>query len=73
MIKKYIERLFGRRERVTHKDAKPVVYAKDKHGIDREAISRCTSSTSGRAHTCALIATCQPGCTSTHRSTSSSA
>jgi len=45
MIKKYIERLFGRRERVTHKDAKPVVYAKDKHGIDREAISRCARRT----------------------------
>ncbi len=27
MIKKYIDRLFGRRERVTHKDARPVVYA----------------------------------------------
>ncbi|HET9651237.1 MAG TPA: polynucleotide adenylyltransferase PcnB, partial [Usitatibacter sp.] len=45
MIKKYIDKLFGRRERVTHKDAKPVVYTKDKHGIDREAISRCARRT----------------------------
>src|SRR3954468_8617676 len=45
MIKKYIEKLFGRRERVTHKDAKPVVYAKDKHGIQREQISRCARKT----------------------------
>jgi poly(A) polymerase len=45
MIKKYIDKLFGRRERVTHKDARPVVYAKDKHGIDRDAISRCARRT----------------------------
>src|SRR3954462_10833932 len=45
MIKKYIEKLFGRRERVTHKDAKPVVYPKDKHGIGREHISRCARKT----------------------------
>jgi poly(A) polymerase len=45
MIKKYIDKLFGRRERVTHKDAKPVVYTKDKHAIEREAISRCARRT----------------------------
>ncbi|MGE5093523.1 MAG: polynucleotide adenylyltransferase PcnB [Betaproteobacteria bacterium] len=45
MIKRYIDKLFGRRDRVTHKDAKPVVYTKDKHGIDREAISRCARRT----------------------------
>ncbi|MGZ5089199.1 MAG: polynucleotide adenylyltransferase PcnB [Usitatibacter sp.] len=45
MIKKYIDKLFGRRERVTHKDARPVVYAKEKHGIDRDLISRCARRT----------------------------
>ena len=45
MIKKYIDRLFGRRERVTHKDARPVIYAKDKHTIEREHISRCARRT----------------------------
>jgi poly(A) polymerase len=45
MIKRYIDKLFGRRERVTHKDARPVVYAKDKHAIDRDAISRCARRT----------------------------
>src|SRR5205814_2259281 len=45
MIKKYIDRLFGRRERVTHKDARPVIYAKDKHSIERDAISRCARRT----------------------------
>jgi poly(A) polymerase len=45
MIKKYIEKLFGRRDRVTHKDAKPVVYPKEKHGIGREHISRCARKT----------------------------
>ena len=45
MIKKYIDKLFGRRERVTHKDAKPVVYTKDKHAIERETISRCARRT----------------------------
>jgi poly(A) polymerase len=45
MIKKYIDRLFGRRDRVTHKDARPVVYGKDKHTIQREHISRCARRT----------------------------
>jgi len=45
MIKKYLDKLFGRRERVTHKDAKPVVYPKEKHGIGREQISRCARKT----------------------------
>ena len=45
MIKKYIDKLFGRRDRVTHKDARPVVYPKDKHSIERELISRCARRT----------------------------
>ena len=45
MIKKYLDKLVGRRERVTHKDAKPVVYTKDKHGIAREQISKCARRT----------------------------
>ena len=47
MIKKFIDNLFSRRgaARVTHKDARPVVYPKEKHGIDREAISRCARRT----------------------------
>ncbi len=45
MIRKYIDKLFGRRDRVTHKDAKPVVYGKDKHGIEPLQISRCARRT----------------------------
>ncbi|MEO5694630.1 MAG: polynucleotide adenylyltransferase PcnB [Usitatibacter sp.] len=45
MIKKYIEKWFGRRERVTHKDAKPVIYGSDKHEIRKELISRCAKRT----------------------------
>jgi poly(A) polymerase len=45
MIKKYIEKLFGRKDRVTHKDARPVVYDKEKHGIAREQISKCARRT----------------------------
>jgi poly(A) polymerase len=45
MIKRYIDKLFGRRERVTHKDARPVVHAKEKHGIGRESISKCARRT----------------------------
>jgi len=45
VIKKYIDRLFGRRDRVTHKDARPVVHGKDKHSIQREHISRCAKRT----------------------------
>jgi len=45
MIKKYIDKLFGRRDRVTHKDARPVIYGKDKHSIQRESISRCARRT----------------------------
>ncbi|HEX7402609.1 MAG TPA: polynucleotide adenylyltransferase PcnB [Usitatibacter sp.] len=45
MIKKYIDKLFGRREHVTHKDARPTVYGKDKHNIQRELISRCARRT----------------------------
>jgi 2-amino-4-hydroxy-6-hydroxymethyldihydropteridine diphosphokinase len=30
---------------VTHKDARPVIYGKDKHGIEREAISKCAKRT----------------------------
>jgi poly(A) polymerase len=45
MIKKYIDKLFGRRTAVTHKDARPVVYGADKHGIEKDAISRCARRT----------------------------
>ncbi|HUQ27408.1 MAG TPA: polynucleotide adenylyltransferase PcnB [Usitatibacter sp.] len=45
MIKKYIDRLFGRRERVTHKDARPIVYAKEKHNVRREDLSKCARRT----------------------------
>jgi len=45
VIKKYIDKLFGRRERVTHKDARPVIYGKDKHSIQKELISRCAKRT----------------------------
>ncbi len=45
MIKKYIDKLFGRRERVTHKDARPIIYGKDKHSIQKELISRCAKRT----------------------------
>jgi poly(A) polymerase len=44
-MKKFIDRLFGRRERVTHKDARPVIHGKDKHSIQREHISRCARRT----------------------------
>ena len=45
MIKKYIDKLFGRRQAPTHKDARPVVYGKDKHGISPTQISRCARKT----------------------------
>jgi poly(A) polymerase len=45
MIKKYIDKLFGRRTAITHKDARPVIYARDKHAIGKEAISRCAKRT----------------------------
>ena len=45
MIKKYIDKLFGRRDRVTHKDARPIIYGKDKHSIQKELISRCAKRT----------------------------
>jgi poly(A) polymerase len=45
MIKKYIDKLFGRRTTVTHKDARPVVHGPDKHAIEKEAISRCARRT----------------------------
>ncbi len=44
-MKKFIDRLFGRRDRVTHKDARPVIHGKDKHSIQREHISRCARRT----------------------------
>jgi poly(A) polymerase len=44
-VKKFIDRLFGRRDRVTHKDARPVIHGKDKHSIQREHISRCAKRT----------------------------
>jgi poly(A) polymerase len=45
LIKKYFDRLFGRRETVTHKDARPVIHGKDKHSIQKELISRCARRT----------------------------
>jgi poly(A) polymerase len=45
MIKKYIDRLLGRRDKVTHKDARPTIYGKDKHAIRKEDISRCARRT----------------------------
>jgi poly(A) polymerase len=45
MIKKYIDKLFGRRSAVTHKDARPVISGRDKHAIEQEAISRCARRT----------------------------
>jgi poly(A) polymerase len=45
MIKRYIDKLFGRRSAITHKDARPVIYARDKHAIEHEAISRCARRT----------------------------
>jgi poly(A) polymerase len=45
VIKKYIDKLFGRRERVTHKDARPVVYPKAKHAIEPQHISKCARRT----------------------------
>jgi poly(A) polymerase len=45
VIRKYIDRLFGRGHKVTHKDARPTVYAKDKHNVRREDISRCARRT----------------------------
>jgi poly(A) polymerase len=45
MIKKYIDKLFGRRTQVTHKDARPVIYGRDKHSIERESISKCARRT----------------------------
>ncbi|MBC8023560.1 MAG: polynucleotide adenylyltransferase PcnB [Burkholderiales bacterium] len=45
MMKKFIDRLFGRRDPVTHKDARPVVHGKDKHTIQKELISRCARRT----------------------------
>ena len=45
MIKKYIDKLFGRRNTPTHKDAKPVIHGPDKHKIDPTAISKCARRT----------------------------
>ena len=44
MIKKYIDKLFGR-DRAPHKDGRPTVYGPDKHPIRREAISKCARRT----------------------------
>jgi poly(A) polymerase len=45
VIKKYIDKLFGRRDRVTHKDARPVIHGPDKHVIRKESISKCARRT----------------------------
>ncbi len=44
-MKTFIDKLFGRRDRVTHKDARPVIYGRDKHSIQRELISKCARRT----------------------------
>jgi hypothetical protein len=44
MIKKYIDKLFGR-DRAPRKDGRPTVYGPDKHPIRREAISKCARRT----------------------------
>lgn len=45
MIKKYIDRLLGRRDKVTHKDARPTIHGKEKHAVRKEDISRCARRT----------------------------
>jgi poly(A) polymerase len=45
VIRKYIDRLFGRGGKVTHKDARPTIYPKEKHAIRREDISKCARRT----------------------------
>jgi poly(A) polymerase len=45
VIKKYIEKLFGRSSRPTHRNAKPAIFGPDKHAIRREDISRCARRT----------------------------
>jgi poly(A) polymerase len=45
VIKKYIEKLFGRSRRPTHKDARPTIHGADKHSIRRDDISRCARRT----------------------------
>jgi len=45
VIRKYIDRLLGRRNAVAHKDARPVIHGSDQHGIRREDISRCARRT----------------------------
>jgi poly(A) polymerase len=45
VIKKYIERLFGRSSPPTHKDARPTIFGPEKHAIRREDISRCARRT----------------------------
>jgi poly(A) polymerase len=49
LIKKYIDKLFGRRERVTHKDARPVIHGKDKH---RSRRSTSAAARGARARSC---------------------
>lgn len=45
MIRKYIDRIFGRGDKAPRKDAKPVIYGPDKHRIQREHISKCARRT----------------------------
>ena len=45
MIKKYLDKLFGRRVPVAHKHARPTIHGKDQHRIRREDISRCARRT----------------------------
>ncbi len=45
MIRKYLDKLFGRRAPVAHKHARPTIHGKDQHRIRREDISRCARRT----------------------------
>ena len=45
MIKKYFDRIFGRGDKGSGKDARPTIYAADKHGIRKDAISKCARRT----------------------------
>ena len=45
MIKKYIERIFGRQGQAKNREARPTIYGSDKHNIRKESISRCARRT----------------------------
>jgi poly(A) polymerase len=45
VIKKYFDRIFGRGDKGPKKDARPTIYTADKHGIRKDAISKCARRT----------------------------